>query len=149
MNFVIVKHPKCSQLYLFRLPENIVMSPFIDVMCDTRFGRVEGITVTPSFHVPDKGVDKLCDLYGTRKEDLKFVKSVVETKEISLFDKDALENAAERNGGHLSGIDIETVNRIPNPDEDEDDEDEETPEEKLAALGHMLVHVFGDKEEKK
>ena len=125
------------------------MTPFIDVKCETRFGIAEGITVTPSFEVPEEAVDKICDLCGTRKEDLKFVKSVVETKEISLFDKDALENAAERNGGHLSGIDIEAVNRIPDPDDEEDDEDEETPEEKLAALGHMLVHVFGDKEEKK
>lgn len=138
MNFVVVKHPKCSQFYLFCLPENIAMSPFIDVMCDTRFGRVEGITVTPSFVAPEEAVDKLCDLYGTRRKDLRFVKSVVEKKEIELDDEQTL--------AALAGQTKEQESKV----EDEDaDEDEETPEEKLAALGHMLVHVFGDKEEKK
>ena len=140
MNFVVVKHPKCSQLYLFRLPENIIMSPFIEVKCDTRFGDVEGITVTPSFVAPEEAVDKLCELYGTRRDCLRFVKAVVEKKEIELDDEETLAALAEQTQ--------EQKSKAEEADE-EDDEDEETPEEKLAALGHMLVHVFGDKEEKK
>lgn len=140
MNFVVVKHPKCSQLYLFRLPENIAMSPFIEVKCDTRYGDVEGITVTPSFVAPEEAVDKLCELYGTRRDSLRFVKAVVEKKEIELDDEETLAALAEQSKERESKV------------EDEDaDEDEETPEEKLAALGHLLVHIFGDesKEEKK
>ena len=149
MNFILVKHPNCSQLYLFRLPEHIRMTPFIDVNCETRYGVVEGTTVTPSFEVPEEAIDKLCDLYGTRKSDLKFVKSVTEKREIDLEDTDTLTKLAS--GCKVFGeVDFGTDSGEEEEEDKEEDDEEEDPEEFLAALGHALVYLFDkDKEEKK
>ena len=95
MNFVVVKHPNCSTHYLFKCPENIKFSPFIDVVCETRFGKVDGVTVTPSFEVPDEAVDTLCELYGTRAKDLKSVKAVFLRTDIDLDDAEKLDSFAE------------------------------------------------------
>ena len=91
MNFVVVKHPYCSTHYLFKCPENIKFSPLIDVVCETRYGKADGITVTPSFEVPENVIDNLCELYGTRKDDLRSVKSVIIRKDIDLDDSRSLE----------------------------------------------------------
>lgn len=131
MNFVIVKHPKCSQFYLFRCPENIQMSPFIDVNCETRYGTAEGITAAPSFEVPEERVDELCNLFGTRMADLRFVKSVVMKKEIDLSDSDSLRALA--NGRNTCDECGEC---------EEDEEDLELDEEKTEAVSEFLEAVL-------
>ena len=142
MNFILVKHPKCSQLYLFRVPEHIRMSPFIEVNCETRYGIMEGTTVVPSFEIPDEAVERLCDLYGTRPADLKFVKSVIEKKEIDLEDTDTLRALAKECG--------ECEEEDSGEDDEEEEEDEYDEErELLAYLGHLLVSMFDNEERKR
>ena len=136
MNFVIVKHPKCSQFYLFRCPENIQMSPFIDVNCETRYGTAEGITVAPSFEVPEERVDELCNLFGTRMADLRFVKSVVMKKEIDLADSDSLRALA--NGCK----DCDECGECEEDEEDEGGEEEEIDKAKAAAVEEFLDSVL-------
>lgn len=159
MNFIVVKHCNCGHLYLFRLPENIRMTPFIDVNCETRYGITEGTTVTHSFEVPDEVVDKLCALYGTRKSDLRFVKSVIEKREIDLNDTDTLADLAT----HRTVCGNVEVGAVVGKDPADGEEDEEDPDgegptdlteeeinELLVAFGRFLFGMFDkDKEEKK
>lgn len=146
MNFVVVKHPKCATHYLFRVPEHVRFSPFIDVVCETRYGDIDGVTMTPSFDVPDEAVDRICDLYGTRKDDLKFVKSVFIRTDIPLDDQEKLDEFAEIFGRKEEETEEKSGECCPKFEKKKEKDDDTIKKiyQILGALADVLDEALGD-----
>jgi len=75
MNLVVVKHRLNSDKpYLFRVPEDVELSPMVDVLVDNVKGKsLPAVAITPSFNVPKWQLPAVCAAYGTTPEALQSV----------------------------------------------------------------------------